>query len=88
MKSEKTLFDSLKLVRHIHQQNETSKHKKEISKWFTKVYWGPVLSCGYFGSVERITGGTKHTGSDLKTCQKNNILASKSFPLKNILVSA
>ena len=51
-----------------------------------KVYLGPVLSCGYFGTVERITGGTKHIGSNLY--QKNNILAYKSFPLKNILVSA
>ena len=40
--------------------------QQEIRKWFTKVYWGPVLSCGYFGSVERITGDTKHIGSELK----------------------
>ena len=35
--------------------------------------------------MERITGDTKHIGSNL--CQKNNILASKSLPLKNMLVS-
>ena len=47
-----------------------------------KVYLGPVLSCGYFGTVERITGGTIHIGSELKICSKNNILGSKSFQLK------
>ena len=73
-------FDSFKLVRYIHQQNETSKHKWEISKWFTKVYWGPVLSCGYFGTVERITGATKHTGSDL--CQKKQYTSFQKFAIK------
>ena len=73
-------FRLVNLVRYIHQQNETSEHKWEISKWFTKVYLGPVLSCGYFGTVERITGATKHTGSNLY--QKKQYTCFQKFPIK------
>ena len=62
------------------------RHKLEISKWFTKVYRGPVLSCGYFGSVERITGDTKHIGSELKICQETIHLVLK-VSIQNMLVS-